>query len=228
MAEDKSSFILYADLLPTVEKLSDKRAGILFKTILRYVNDKNPEVTDILVDLVFEPLKQKLKRDLKKWEAERSKKSEAGKLGGIRSGEARRSRSKRSTASKHEANEAVSVSGNESVSDNVNGSVRLPQSAECIYDAEKEILGNQIQFERIASTSKKTSVEDAKISLRKFHLFLEEKNRYPQSRKQIFSGFERWLMNETDFKNNTHHNGRNNHTKGIGKDKVNTTGRPGL
>lgn len=84
MAEGKNSFILYADLLPTVEKLSDKRAGVLFKTILRYVNDKNPEVTDILVDLVFESVKQQLKRDLKEWEGTRSERSASGKMGNLK------------------------------------------------------------------------------------------------------------------------------------------------
>ncbi len=84
MAEGKNSFILYADLLPTVEKLTDKRAGVLFKTILRYVNDKNPEVTDLMVDLVFESVKQKLKRDLKEWDIIKKDRSLAGKMGNLK------------------------------------------------------------------------------------------------------------------------------------------------
>ena len=69
MAKDKTSFILYTDLIHTVRKLSDEQSGILFKHILSYVNDENPVINDILIELVFEPIKQKLKRDLRSYEA---------------------------------------------------------------------------------------------------------------------------------------------------------------
>jgi len=75
MAENKKSFVLYADLLHTVQKLPDEKAGVLLKTILEYVNDLNPEVNDLLVDLVFEPIKQQLKRDLKKYKSFSEKQS---------------------------------------------------------------------------------------------------------------------------------------------------------
>ena len=64
-----------------------------------------------------------------------------------------------------------------------------------VFDAEKEITGNQIQFEKICMTTGKDAAT-AKTALRKFHLFLEEKQKYPQTRKQVFAGFERWLMDE--------------------------------
>ena len=81
MAEGKKGFVLYCDLLAMVSKLPDDKAGILFKTILGYVNDLNPEPDDILIQVAFEPIKQQLKRDLKDWESERCKRSEAGKKG---------------------------------------------------------------------------------------------------------------------------------------------------
>lgn len=81
MATDKKSFILYADLIYTIEKLPDETAGKLLKLILQYVNDKDPKVNDFVLDLVFEPIKQQLKRDLKDWENERKSRSEAGKKG---------------------------------------------------------------------------------------------------------------------------------------------------
>jgi hypothetical protein len=43
MAKNKKSFVLYCDLIHTIEKLSNEQAGELFKHILRYVNDKDPE-----------------------------------------------------------------------------------------------------------------------------------------------------------------------------------------
>ncbi len=59
----KKSFILYSDILHTVKKLNNTQAGKLFKYILEYVNDENPKIDDLAVDLVFEPIKQNLKRE---------------------------------------------------------------------------------------------------------------------------------------------------------------------
>ncbi len=67
MAENKKSFLLYLDIIHTVKKLPKDKAGELFMTILEYVNDMDPEITDVSVDLVFEPIKQSLKRDLEKY-----------------------------------------------------------------------------------------------------------------------------------------------------------------
>ena len=79
MAVDKKSFLLYTDLHFTVKKLSDEQAGKLFKHILGYVNDENPTPFDLIIELVFEPIKQSLKRDLRKYETIKVKRSQAGK-----------------------------------------------------------------------------------------------------------------------------------------------------
>ena len=81
MAENKKSFLLYCDLIHTVQKLNDEQAGKLFKHVLEYVNDLNPQTDDILTEVCFEPIKQNLKRDLRKYEEIRKKKSDAGKKG---------------------------------------------------------------------------------------------------------------------------------------------------
>ena len=80
MAQGKKSFVLYADLIHTIEKMPTDKAGELFKHILRYVNDQEPETDDLIVNLTFEPIKQQLKRDLQKFEDVKLKRSEAGKL----------------------------------------------------------------------------------------------------------------------------------------------------
>lgn len=67
-----------------------------------------------------------------------------------------------------------------------------------VYDAEAEILKNQIEFERICTTVGKNQA-GAKESLRKYHLYLEEKEQYPKGRKAVFAGFEKWLRNEKNF-----------------------------
>lgn len=68
MAKDKISFLLYCDLIHTVGKLTDVKAGQLFKHVLDYVNDKDPKTDDFIIEITFEPIKQFLKRDLKKYQ----------------------------------------------------------------------------------------------------------------------------------------------------------------
>lgn len=82
MAEGKKSFVLYCDIKHTVDHLTDDQAGKLFKHIIDYVNDKNPESSDIIITLAFEPIKQQLKRDLKKWVGYVEKQRDNGKKGG--------------------------------------------------------------------------------------------------------------------------------------------------
>lgn len=76
MAKDKKGFILYCDIIHTVEKLTDEQAGKLLKHILRYVNDQDPTAEDVLTEIAFEPIKQSLKRDLQKYEGIRTKNKE--------------------------------------------------------------------------------------------------------------------------------------------------------
>ena len=76
MAQEKKSFLLYVDLIHTMEKLNDEQTGRLFKHILRYVNDLDPEPQDQFTEVVFEPIKQCLKRDLIKYEGIRERNKE--------------------------------------------------------------------------------------------------------------------------------------------------------
>jgi len=77
MAENKKSFLLYCDIIHTVEKLTDEQAGKLLKHTLKYVNDLNPTPEDIITEIAFEPIKQSLKRDLLKYEGIRIKNKES-------------------------------------------------------------------------------------------------------------------------------------------------------
>jgi hypothetical protein len=69
MAENKNKIIVYRDWITTFESLSDEEAGKLIKHFFRYINDQNPEPSDRITKLLFEPIKQTLKRDLRKYEA---------------------------------------------------------------------------------------------------------------------------------------------------------------
>lgn len=94
MAEDKKSFIVYVDWKETFDSLPDDKAGQLIKHLFAYVSDEDPKSDDILINAVFVNIKQQLKRDLKKWEGISSQRSDIGRLGGIKSGEARQSKTK--------------------------------------------------------------------------------------------------------------------------------------
>jgi hypothetical protein len=114
MAENKKSFILYADISATVDNLPLEAKGALFQMIVDYVNDRNPSTEDLLLKVAFEPIKSKLKRDLVKWEEIKEKRSKAGK----------KSAEQKQHMSTHvecvEQNEQVSTVN---VNDNVNVSV---------------------------------------------------------------------------------------------------------
>jgi hypothetical protein len=84
MAEGKSSILIYTDWIDNFESLTDEEAGRLIKHLFRYVNDQNPVAPDRLTEISFIPLKNTLKRDLKKWESEVDKKSNSGKLGNLK------------------------------------------------------------------------------------------------------------------------------------------------
>jgi len=79
MAENKKGFILYADQRSLFDKLPNEKAGELIKHIFSYVNDENPEPVDLLIDIAFDPIKNQLKRDLKKFEETKKQRVEAGK-----------------------------------------------------------------------------------------------------------------------------------------------------
>tara|TARA_R100001443_G_scaffold32087_2_gene46241 strand:- start:155 stop:718 length:564 start_codon:yes stop_codon:yes gene_type:complete len=104
--KNKKGFILYADINTTVNKLSDEYAGKLFKHILSYVNDEEPTTNDMLLEIAFEPIKQQLKRDLDRWKNTKTKRAEAGRLGGL---------AKATNAKQKVANLAVNVNVNDNV-----------------------------------------------------------------------------------------------------------------
>jgi len=82
MAKDKKSFILYTDQSGVFNQLPDEIAGKLIKHIFAYVNDENPISEDLIINIAFEPIKQSLKRDLKRYEEYIDKQAVNGAKGG--------------------------------------------------------------------------------------------------------------------------------------------------
>jgi hypothetical protein len=120
MAENKKSVLLYCDIIHTVEELDDADAGLLFKHYLRYINDQNPEPPSKLIKIVFEPIKQNLKRDLKKWKDTLQSRSIAGKAGAEARWQKIASDGKRIEGmAKMAVKEIVTVNVTDTVNDNV-------------------------------------------------------------------------------------------------------------
>ena len=133
MAEGKKSFLLYTDIQHVVAKLTDVEAGQLFKHLLAYVNDQNPTAPTYLIEIVFEPIKQSLKRDLIKYGGIKESRSYAGKL----SAEKR----KQNAANSASVESVEQTPTNPTVSVNVNDSVIIDKSIieEKIYLESKKI-----------------------------------------------------------------------------------------
>lgn len=119
MAENKKSFVLYCDLIKTIEHLTNEEKGILFQHLLEYVNDMDPVLEDRLLITAWKPIEVQLKRDLIKFEEVREKRSEAGK----RSAEVRSAKNVKDTSTNSTSVKSVkhrSTNPTDNVNDNDN------------------------------------------------------------------------------------------------------------
>jgi hypothetical protein len=135
MAKDKKSFILYTDQSGVFNQLPDEIAGKLIKHIFAYVNDENPISEDLIINIAFEPIKQSLKRDLKRYEEYVDKQSVNGAKGG-RPKKANETQITQPFFDKPKKADSVSVS--DSVNDNVNKRKRKVFIKPTIEDIKKE------------------------------------------------------------------------------------------
>lgn len=84
MAEGKKSFVLYSDIIYTIEHLTNEEKGLLFQHLLEYVNDKKPVLEDRILIIAWKPIERQLKRDLNKYETTKEERSKSGKLGNLK------------------------------------------------------------------------------------------------------------------------------------------------
>jgi hypothetical protein len=140
MAEEKKGFILYSDIIHTIEKLTDEQAGVLFKHILKYVNDENPECKDLITEIAFEPIKQSLKRDLLKWDDKKQKRSEAGIAGATKRWQ-------------NIANDSKRIKPMANIADNVNVNVNVKD----IYKSFAHLILTNDEFNKLLEKYSKQS-----------------------------------------------------------------------
>ena len=121
MAENKKSFVLYADMISVVKKLPRETMGDLFLTILEYVNDLNPTIEhDLLLEIAFEPIKLQLKRDLKRWDEFKEKQSANGSKGGRPKNNTTLTENPKNPSLLLESQKSLNVTVNDTVNDTVN------------------------------------------------------------------------------------------------------------
>lgn len=126
----KDSFVLYTRYAKHIEKLNMEQRGVLFTAIMNHATgDDLPEMdaaTDIIAGIIIEDIEE----CDRKWAETKAKRAEAGRMGGLKSAEARKtsdeneandkqveanqSKTKQAEASskQNEANQAVNVNVN--------------------------------------------------------------------------------------------------------------------
>ena len=227
MAEGKASFVLYTDLIHLVRKLPREIRGDLFLIILEYVNDNLSivevmEEADILLSVTFEPIKQQLKRDLKKYEKRQQQRIDAGR----RSAEARAAQRNATTVDDNLISSGVSVSvnGNVNGSGNVNGNViskdierentetpppentfnNFKNKMELDLDSCFEnVMENELYLETISMNNHFANIEITKQWIRLFYKKLQNEGVTEKSINDFKSHFARWLNIEIKNKNGT-------------------------
>ena len=113
----KESFILYLEHKEIFEELDNEEAGELIKAIFEYqTTGETPNLSKSL-KLAFIPIKNSLDKNEVKWEQEKQKRREAGKLGGL----AKASNAKQNLANLASAKSATKNLAN--LADNVNVNV---------------------------------------------------------------------------------------------------------
>ena len=145
---DKKSFLLYTEYAETFNELSDEDAGKLIKAIFNYVQYGKLDELKGILKIAFIPIKQNIDRDIEKWKQIRTKRSEAGKIGGMNKAINSKQKSEKENTEKDEkslanakktlqnkknsskskqsvANLAVNVNDNVNVNVNVNDNVNV-------------------------------------------------------------------------------------------------------
>jgi len=138
----KKSFLLYCDFKHTIDKLPDETAGRLLKLILDYANGDFNEPSDLLLQVVFEPIKQSLIRDLEKYDAKVIRNRENGSKGGRPSKEdnPQKPTGLNNNQLKAKKADSDSDSDNDSVSDNGNDIIKSAKAPSYKYYTNQDLI----------------------------------------------------------------------------------------
>lgn len=215
MAENKKTVVIYSDWESIFSQLSDDEAGKLIKHFFSYINDRNPQLDDRLLKIVFEPIKLQLKRDLNKWEETIDKRTKSGSLGGKKSGETRRLKAElKRLIQEKEANEASAsnskqIEANEAVNVNVNVNDTVIKNNKI----KKDISVRKLEFKEslypFVKTEKNPNGIYSADMVKRFYDYWTEDNKSGTKFKQetektwsLSGRLSRWASNNFDKKKN--------------------------
>jgi hypothetical protein len=180
--EGKKSFILYCDLIHSIEELTDEQAGSLFKIILQYVNDKNPKIEDQILKVAFSPIKLQLKRDLEEW----LRTCERNKENGIKGGRPPKTQKTQSVLEKPNKTEPFISKPKKADNDTDNDN-----DTENHNELLKKLLNNRMWLESLAMLWKK-EISEIREHLNRFRLECILKEDFKTSEKDAKEHFVNW------------------------------------
>lgn len=188
MAENKKSFVLYADYTELFNELSDAEAGQLIKHIFAYINDKNPVCDNKIINASFIPIKLQLKRDLIKWQETRGKRSEAGKISAER-------RQQKATLSTH-VDFVQQPPTNSTVNVNVTDNVTVNDNVKEIHTHDifkNRLLESEADLEAVGVSAKRPVIAQHLIS---FNANLKNSNKHHSHYGEYKKHLVNWLMKQ--------------------------------
>ena len=169
MAKGKKSFVLYSDLLHNIDHLTNEEKGILFNHLLEYVNDMNPILEDRILMSSWKFIENQLKRDLKKFEEVKEKRSLAGK----KSAEVKALKKEQDSTKSTRVESVQQDSTKSTVNDTVNVNDIKNKKKKEVFNFRKELieLGAKeylvIDWLKVRKTKKATNSETAFRNFRK-------------------------------------------------------------
>ena len=126
----KDSFIVYTESWEMVKMLSDSQKGQLLDALFRYAMEGDASCEDMVAQLVFISIRQKIDYANARYEEVRAKRSEAGRLGGRPP--------KANAFSEKQKKQMVSEESKKSLTDTVNNTIAQRASERVVKTADFE------------------------------------------------------------------------------------------
>lgn len=154
MAE-KDSFVLYNSYYDLIEDLDMEQRGTLLTAILEHSLGMEQTDLDPITKLAYRVIASQLDRDRKKWERTCKKRAEAGRKGGIASGQAR-SKTKQNEANEAKASKRKQSQANEAEYEYESESENdYEDDYDYVYESESESAGRNDSMDSIREKFRK-------------------------------------------------------------------------